>query len=85
MYKTLYIKYNPTFEYQRKGGVWFKRPIASKEMWNKVDYKGQSILNKAFKDKPSIFFYSDYFLFGSAVVIGAIGYLAYLKYYKKKK
>jgi len=85
MYKTLYIKYNPSFEYQRQNGVWFKRPLATNEMWRKVDAKGQDILKKSFKDKNSIFFYSNYFLVGSAVAVSVLGYLAYTKLYKKQK
>jgi len=85
MYKTLYVKYNPNYEYQRQNGVWFKRLIGTKEMWIKVDAKGQDILNKGFKDKNIIFFYSDYFLVGSALVISVLSYLAYTKLYKKQK
>jgi len=85
MYKILYNSYNPSFEYQRQNGVWFKRAISSQEMWRKLDAKGQGIMQKAFKDKNAIFFYSNSFLVGSAVAVSVLGYLAYTKLYKKQK
>ena len=85
MYKILYNKYNPSFEYQRQNGVWFKRAISSQEMWQKLDAKGQNIMQKAFKDKNAIFFYSNSFLVVSAVAVSILGYFAYNKFVKKQK
>jgi hypothetical protein len=83
MYKTLYIKYNPSFEYQRQNGVWFKRPIATKEMWQKLDARGSDVLKKAFKGKNEAFFYSNYFIVGSVAVISLLAYFGYTKFLKK--
>ena len=85
MYKILYNSYNPSFEYQRQNGVWFKRAISSQEMWKKLDAKGQDIMKKAFKDKTPIFFYSNSFLVVSAVAGSLLAYFTYNKFVKKQK
>ena len=85
MYKTLYNSFNPSFEYQRQNGVWFKRAISSNEMWLKVDAKGQKIMQNAFKDKNAMFFYSNSFLVVSTIAVSVLGYFAYKNFAKKTK
>jgi hypothetical protein len=80
LYKTLYLKANPNAEYQRRGGVWYKRKIASREAWFKVDPKGADILSNAYMGKNPLYFYSNTVLIGGVALIGAIGYLAYKRY-----
>lgn len=79
LYKTLYLANNPNAEYQRRGAVWFKRPIGSKQMWIKVDANGQQVLNNVYQGKNALFFYSNTALIGGALLIGLAGYMYWRK------
>ena len=46
MYKTLYLKENPDFEYQKRGKNWFKRKKGSKTDFYAVNENCQIVLNK---------------------------------------
>jgi hypothetical protein len=83
LYKTLYFKGNPSAEYQKRGGVWYKRPLGSREVWYKLDPKGSDILNNAYIGKNPLYFYSNTVLIGGVALIGALGYLAYKRYGKR--
>ena len=80
MYKIFYLKGNPNFEYRFKGGTWEKRPIASSEMWYKVDSKGQGVLNDSHKPKKGLkpfWNYSNTLKIGVAVGVLGIGLYLY--------
>ena len=77
MYKTVYLKGNPNFEYQNRNGVWYKRPINSNKSWYKVDSEGVIVLNTSYHGKNKLYFYSNTFIFSGIVVIAGLGYLAY--------
>jgi hypothetical protein len=81
LYKTLYLANNPNAEYQRRNGVWFKRPIGTKQIWVKVNTEGQRILSNVYKDKNALFYYSNTALILGVSAIGLLGYM----YYRKKK
>jgi hypothetical protein len=74
LYKTLYLKANPNAEYQRRNGVWWKRKIGTKEMWYKVDTKGQQVLNNVYQGKSPLFYYSNTALLGGVICVAFIGY-----------
>lgn len=82
MYKTLYLEANPNFEYQKRGGVWFRRPIGTKTAWTKPDANGNRVLSSVYANKPAIFFYSTNLVIGGGVVV--LGIVAYLIYRRKK-
>ena len=77
MYKTLYLQGNPNFEYQKRKGVWFRRPIGTKDVWSKPDANGVKVLNEVFANKPAIFFYSKNVFIGGVVLLGIVGYYIY--------
>ena len=79
MYKTLYLQANPNFEYQRRGGVWFRRPIGTKTAWTKPDANGNKVLTEVYGNKPALFFYSTNVFIGGAIVLGVVGYLVFKK------
>lgn len=79
LYKTLFLKNNPNAEYQRRKGVWYKRPIGSKQMWYKVDSNGQQVLSNVFQGKNALFFYSNTAIVGGALLIGLAGYMFWRK------
>lgn len=83
LYKTLYLSANPDFEYQRRNGVWYKRKKGSKNDWGKPNADGVKVLENAYKDKPSMFFYSKTALIGGVAVVGILGYLAYKRFVTK--
>jgi len=82
VYKTLYNPYNPNAEYQKQHGVWVKRLKGSKGAWNTLDPDGAKILDKLFKGKGKLFFYSDTLKYGSIAIILGIGIYAYTKFGK---
>ncbi len=82
LYKTIYFSGNPSAEYQKRGGVWYKRTLGSREVWYKVDPKGAGVLNNAYKSKNPLYYYSNTVLIGGVALIGALGYLAYKRYGK---
>lgn len=83
LYKTFYLKYNPSAEYQKRGGIWYKRKVGSKEAFYKVDANGQKVLNSSYPSKNPLYFYSNVVLIGGALVVGVLGYFAYKKFAKK--
>ena len=76
MYKTLYLKDNPDFEYQKRGKNWFKRKKGSKTDFYAVNENGQTVLNKMYA-KNLFFFYSTNFKIGVILGISVLAY--YLK------
>ena len=79
MYKTLYLKANPNFEYQRRGGNWVKRPKGTKGSWYPLDANGNRVLSETYSDKPALFFYSNNFFIGGAIVLGIVGFIVLKK------
>jgi hypothetical protein len=76
MYKTLYLKENPDFEYQKRGKNWFKRKKGSNADFYAVNENGQIVLNKLYA-KNLFFFYSTNFKVGVILSLGILAY--YLK------
>jgi hypothetical protein len=79
MWKILYIKGNPNFEYQRRNGIWYKRPIGTKTAWTKPDANGTKVLTSAFADKNALYYYSTNVFIGSAVVLGIVSFWFFKK------
>jgi hypothetical protein len=83
IYQTFYSKDNPKAEYQRRGGVWYKRAIGTNEVFVPVANEYQQHLESTFKKKFGILFqYSTQAKIG-AVVLLIGGYIAYRKFLKK--
>lgn len=80
IYKTLNLAANPTFEYQRKNKVWYKRKKGEKE-WVVGDSNAQKVLNAEFKDKKGLFFYSTTLKVGVVLLAGALTFF----YSRKRK
>lgn len=83
LYKIFYLKDNPQAEYQKRGGIWYKRKIGSREAFYKVDANGQKVLNNVYPQKNPLYFYSNKVLIGGALLVGILGYVAYKKFAKR--
>ena len=82
IYKTLLLSINPNFEYQKRMGKWYRRPIKSSKKWTEPNADGIQALENAYGSQPALFFYSKGFLGFSLVAIGLLGYLGYKKFSK---
>jgi hypothetical protein len=79
IYKTLYLPSNPNFEYQKRMGKWYRRPIKSSKKWTSPNADGIQALENAYSGEPALFFYTKGFLGFSVVAISLLGYLGYKK------
>lgn len=70
IYKTLgNFTQNPSMEYQRRNGVWYKRKKGDKTDFYQVDAGGQNILDNFYKGKSPLYFYNTPVLAVGGVVV----------------
>jgi len=71
IYKTLRdFTGNPTMEYQRRNGVWYKRKQGDKTDFYQVDAGGQNVLDNYYKGRSSFSYYNTPVLAVGGIIIG---------------
>ena len=83
LYKTFHLPQNPQSEYQRRGGVWYKRANGTNDIFLPVADQNQAFMESYFSKRYGFLYqYSAKAKIGAVALIG-IGVYAYLKFFRK--
>ncbi len=83
IYKTFYLPTNQKAEYQRRGGVWYKRAIGTNDVFLPVADKSQEFMESYFSKRYGILYQYTIQAKIGAVAILMIGVYSFLKINKK--
>jgi hypothetical protein len=83
LYQTFHLQTNPNSEYQRRGGVWYKRAIGTNEVFVPVADKNQSFMESYFSKRYGFLYQYSMTAKIGAVAILLLGVYSYTKFSKK--
>ena len=71
IYQTFHLQQNPQAEYQRRGGIWYKRRIGTNDPFEPVADKNQQYMESYFSKRYGFLFqYSNQAKIGAVVLLG---------------
>jgi len=83
LYQTFHLEQNPQSEYQRRGGIWYKRQVGTNDIFVPVADKNQKWMTSYFSKRYGFLYqYSLPAKIGAVAIVG-IGVFAYLKFFRK--
>lgn len=83
LYQTFHLPQNPKSEYQRRGGVWYKRANGTNDVFVPVDAKNQDYMESYFSKRYGFLYqYSTQAKLGAVAILG-IAVFTYYKFFVK--